>query len=182
MERRELEKIRTQKSHDGRGDLCACGGGVRLRAETRSRPDRHAPRHLSPPPLVMLPLSDRDSRYFKGIPVLFEDGSFKSLKPILKARLALPHLTDAVRDRLRFDLALVDLRLKDAASRLEAEDLLIRLDAFGAPYEIREASGIILSFWKESRHERRANAELKKKLEQVKKTFRELSTLENSLR
>ena len=106
----------------------------------------------------MLPLSDRDSRYFKGIPVLFEDGSFKSLKPILKARLALPHLTDAVRDRLRFDLALVDLRLKDAASRLEAEDLLIRLDAFGAPYEIREASGIILSFWKESRHERQTNA------------------------
>lgn len=134
------------------------------------------------PPLVMLPLSDRDSRYFKGIPVLFEDGSFQSLKPILKARLALPHLTDAVRDRLRFDLALVDLRLKDPASRLEAEDLLIRLDAFGAPYEIREASGIILSFWKESRHERQTNAELKKKLEQVKKTFRELSTLENSLR
>lgn len=134
------------------------------------------------PPLVTLPLSDRDSRYFKGIPVLFEDGSFQSLKPILKARLALPGLTDAVRDRLRFDLALVDLRLRDRGSRMEAEDLLIRLDAFGAPYEIREAAGIILRFWKEERHQRQTNRELKKKLEQVKKTFRELSTLENSLR
>jgi hypothetical protein len=134
------------------------------------------------PPLVTLPLSDTDSRYFKGIPVLFEDGSFRSLKPILKARLSLPGLTDAVRDRLRFDLVLVDLRLGDAGSRMEAEDLLIRLDAFGAPYEIRETAGILLEFWKQARHQQAANRELKKKLEQVKKTFRELSTLENSLR
>ena len=109
------------------------------------------------PPLVTLPLSDRDSRYFKGIPVLFEDGSFRSLKPILKARLALPGLTDAVRDRLRFDLALVDLRLGDSGSRMEAEDLLIRLDAFGAPYEIRETAGILLEFWKQARHQEEAN-------------------------
>ncbi|MHB8542912.1 MAG: hypothetical protein ACYC9S_02760 [Leptospirales bacterium] len=134
------------------------------------------------PPIVMVPLSDQDSRYFKGIPVLFEEGHWKSLQPILRARLALPHLPDNVRDRLRFDLALVDLRLGDPLSRMDAEDLLIRLDAFGKPYEIREAAGLIVKFMKENRHARAANQELKKKLGQVKKTFRELSTLENSLR
>ncbi len=134
------------------------------------------------PPIVTIPLSDQDSRYFKGIPVLFEEGSWKSLQPILRARLALPHLADNVRDRLMFDLALVELRLGDLPSRMDAEDLLIRLDAFGKPYEIREAAGLIVKFMKEARHANAANQELKKKLDQVRKTFRELSTLENSLR
>lgn len=134
------------------------------------------------PPIVMVPLSDQDSRYFKGIPILFEEGSWKSLQPILRARLALPHLADNVRDRLMFDLALVELRIGDPLSRMDAEDLLIRLDAFGKPYEIREAAGLIVKFMKESRHARVANQELKRKLDQVRKTFRELSTLENSLR
>ncbi len=134
------------------------------------------------PPIVAAPLSDQDSRYFKGIPILFEDGSWKSLQAILKARLALPQLPDSIRDRLMFDLALVELRLKDLPSRIDAEDLLIRLDAFGKPYEIREAAGLILKSMKETRQERALNQELKKKLDQVKKTFRELSTLENSLR
>jgi hypothetical protein len=134
------------------------------------------------PPIVTVPLTERNSPVFRGIPVLFADGSWVGLRAILKARRTLPGLAPEVQDRLDYDLALVDLRLQDPEAVREARMLFTRLDAFGKPYEIRESAGLFLKLMNEIHQGRVANADLRKKLDQVRKTFRDLSTLENSLK
>lgn len=134
------------------------------------------------PPIVTVPLTERDSPVFRGIPVLFADGSWVGLRAILKARKSLPGLPPEVLDRLDYDLALVDLRLQDPEAVREAKVLLTRLDAFGKPYEIRESAGLFLKLMNEIHQVRVSNMDLRKKLDQVRKTFRDLSTLENSLK
>ena len=133
------------------------------------------------PPFAIAELSHHDAQYFIGLPYLFSRGYYQASREILKARASHPEISQDLRNRLLFAEALVDLHLK-AAGRREGETLLSALDTPKTPYEIREASQRLLDQIRRNATLRRENNELRQKLSQVKKTLKEFSNLEKSLK
>ncbi|MCL5953990.1 MAG: hypothetical protein M1509_05735 [Nitrospirae bacterium] len=149
----------------------------------------HIPSHATEcsPPVIILPpfaiaeLSHHDAQYFSGMPYLFSRGYYRAAREILKARASHPEISQDLRNRLLFAEALADLHL-GASGRREGATLLSGLDTPKTPYEIREASQRLLDQTRRNAQLRRENNELRQKLSQVKKTLKEFSNLEKSLK
>lgn len=133
------------------------------------------------PPFAIAEISHHDAQYFTGMPYLFSRREYRAARDLLKARSLHPEISQAVRDRLIFAEALADLHL-GRQGRKEGRDLLGRLDGTKTPYEIREASKKLLQQASDNAKLRRENAEIRQKLSQVKKTLKEFSNLEKSLK
>lgn len=133
------------------------------------------------PPFAIAELSHHDAQYFEGMPYLFSKGYYRAARSLLQARSAISNLPSVVRDRLVFAWALADLHL-EPAERKEGLDLLETLDGKETPYELKEASYLIRKDHKENLQLKREKAQLLLKLAQVKKTLKEFSNLEKSLK
>jgi len=133
------------------------------------------------PPFAIAELSHHDAQYFTGMPYLFSRGEYRAARDLLKARALHPEISQAVRDRLIFAEALADLHL-GLRGHKEGMDLLGGLNGTKTPYEIREASKKFLQQEGDNARLRRENAEIRQKLSQVKKTLKEFSNLEKSLK
>ncbi len=133
------------------------------------------------PPFAIAELSHHDAQYFGGMSYLFSKGYYRAARALLMQRSSLPALSPAVRDRLVFALALADLHLAPA-ERQEGENLLGTLNGEKTPYELKEASQRLLADAQESARLRRERTLLLQKLSQVKKTLKEFSNLEKSLK
>lgn len=139
------------------------------------------------PPIIILPpfaiaeLSHHDAQYFSGMPYLFSRGYYQAARVILKARASHPEISQDLRNRLLFAEALADLHL-GRTGRREGSMTLSALDTPKTPYEIREASQRLLDQISRNATLRRENNDLRQKLSQVKKTLKEFSNLEKSLK
>lgn len=133
------------------------------------------------PPFAIAELSHHDAQYFGGMSYLFSKGYYKAARALLKQRSSLPAISPAVRDRLVFAWALADLHL-GPTERHEGQNLLGTLNGEKTPYELKEASQRLLADTQESARLRRDRTLLLQKLSQVKKTLKELSNLEKSLK
>ena len=146
---------------------------------------RHTPECSTPviilPPFAIAELSHHDAQYFTGLPYLFSRGYYQAARTILSARASHPEISQDLRNRLLFAEALADLHL-GGSGRREGESLLASLDTPKTPYEIREASQRLLDQIRRNATLRRENSELRQKLSQVKKTLKEFSNLEKSLK
>ncbi|MCL4486117.1 MAG: hypothetical protein M1537_07320 [Nitrospirae bacterium] len=140
-----------------------------------------------PPPVVILPpfaiaeISHHDAQYFGGMSYLFTKHYYRAARVLLKQRSSLADLSPAVRDRLVFAWALADLHL-GPGERHEGRDLLRTLNGEKTPTELKEASQRLLADAQESSRLRKERALLLQKLSQVKKTLKEFSNLEKSLK
>ncbi|MGC8529949.1 MAG: hypothetical protein ACP5OP_07115 [Leptospirillia bacterium] len=133
------------------------------------------------PPFAIAELSHHDAQYFAGMPYLFSRGYYRAAREILRARASHPEISQDLRNRLLFAEALADLHL-GASGRRKGATLLAGLDTPKTPYEIREASQRLLDQIRRNAQLRRENTELRQKLSQVKKTLKEFSNLEKSLK
>ena len=140
-----------------------------------------------PPPVVILPpfaiaeISHHDAQYFAGMSYLFTKHYYRAARALLKQRSSLGDLSSAVRDRLVFAWALADLHL-GPGKRHEGRDLLRTLNGEKTPTELKEASQRLLADAQDASRLRKERALLLQKLTQVKKTLKEFSNLEKSLK
>lgn len=147
----------------------------------------YSPPPPCPAPIIVLPpfaiaeISPHDAQYFGGFSYLFSKGYYRAARSLLQTRAALPNLVPAVRDRLIFDWALADLHLGPSEYR-EGMGLLGRLKETETPYELRAAAQILLRDHRENMKLQREQSQLLDKLSQVKKTLKEFSNLEKSLK
>jgi hypothetical protein len=133
------------------------------------------------PPFAIAELSHHDAQYFEGLPYLFSKGYYRAARSLLQARSAISDIPPAVRDRLIFAWALADLHLGPKGTK-EGMDLLGTLDGKKTPYELKEAAQLIRKDRRETLRLEREKAQLTQKLAQVKKTLKEFSNLEKSLK
>ncbi len=133
------------------------------------------------PPFAIAEISHQDAKYFEGMSFLFSKGYYVAARSLLKRRASLPNLSGHVRDRLVFAWALADLHL-GPAERNEGHDLLATLNEVGTPYELKEASQRLMEYAEETAKLRREQVLLRQKISQVKKTLKEFSNLEKSLK
>ena len=156
-------------------------------ASCQSLPPQRKPAPVPPPQVIILPpfaiaeLSHHDAQYFSGMSYLFSKGYYRAARSLLERRAALPNLSTNVRDRLIFAWALADLHL-GPTERLEGYALLGKLNETSTPYELKEAAQRLISDAQEASRLRRDRTLLLQKLNQVKKTLKEFSNLEKSLK
>jgi len=122
------------------------------------------------------------SHFLNGLSKLFDAHDWDKLDSLLDKRLSEKDIPGDVMARLLYDKALVDIETPGGKRLEEARKILKTLDVDRVPYDVRESSHILLRMLERNSRLEESNRVLTHKLDQVKKTFKDLSNLENTLK
>lgn len=152
-----------------------------------SMPNPPAPRE-DLPRIVFLPQAvspfwgGGSSHFLTGLSKLFDAHDWDKLDSLLNERLSEKDIPGDVMARLLYDKALVDIETPAGKRLEEARKILKTLDVDRVPYDVRESSHILLRMIDRNARLEESNRILTHKLDQVRKTFKDLSNLENTLK
>lgn len=122
------------------------------------------------------------SHFLTGLKKLFDAHDWDKLDALLDKRLSEKDIPGDVMARLLYDKALVDIETPGGKRQEEARKILKTLDVDRVPYDVRESSHILLRMLERNGRLEESNRVLSRKLDQVRKTFKDLSNLENTLK
>ena len=122
------------------------------------------------------------SHFLTGLSKLFDAHDWDRLDALLDKRLSEKDIPGDVMARLLYDKALVDIETPGGKRLEEARKILKTLDVDRVPYDVRESSHILLRMLERNSRLEESNRILTHKLDQVRKTFKDLSNLENTLK
>ncbi len=122
------------------------------------------------------------SHFLTGLSKLFDAHDWDKLDDLLNKRLSEKDIPGDVMARLLYDKALVDIETPGGKRLEEARKILKTLDVDRVPYDVRESSHILSRMLERNARLEESNRILTHKLDQVRKTFKDLSNLENTLK
>ncbi len=149
---------------------------------TASPPREELPRIVFLPQAVSPFWGGGSSHFLTGLSKLFDDHEWDKLDALIDRRLAEKDIPGDVMARLLYDKALVDIETPGGRRLEQARKILRTLDVERVPYDVRESSHILLHLIERNGRLEDSNRELTRKLDQVRKTFKDLSNLENTLK
>ncbi len=184
-----LSRQRRDKMSDGRFfrgaiflilALVTFGGCSSIRNPPAPRED--LPRIVFLPQAVSPFWGGGSSHFLTGLSKLFDAHDWDRLDALLDKRLSEKDIPGDVMARLLYDKALVDIETPGGKRLEEARKILKTLDVDRVPYDVRESSHILLRMLERNSRLEESNRILTHKLDQVRKTFKDLSNLENTLK